>query len=136
MDHLRVQVEEDARLGPLWIVADGTGADAVLRLLEDSSEVDGAILLAPCDEYFAGERHGRPYHWGWIRRKHSGLESRRTELIQYYREGGDGRVDEEESKVVAKYMTESRVFPHHSESWSDRLEFPEIWNDLRRWTSA
>eukprot|EP00466_Bigelowiella_natans_P016691 jgi/Bigna1/89114/estExt_fgenesh1_pg.C_440021 len=44
-----------------------SGAEAVLRFIEDH-RVAGVILVAtPGDEYYAGERHGRLYRWESIR---------------------------------------------------------------------
>lgn len=49
------------------LVGQGSGADACLRFLE-ANRVDGAVvlLLPTSDEYYAGERHGRAYHWSLI----------------------------------------------------------------------
>lgn len=51
----------------------GTGADAALRFLE-GNRIDGGVLLVhpSGDEYFAGERHGRAYHWHDIRQNVAG----------------------------------------------------------------
>jgi len=43
------------------LIGHGSGADAVLRYLEEHS-VDGAVIICASDEYHAGERHGREYH--------------------------------------------------------------------------
>lgn len=49
------------------LLGHGSGADVVLRFLEGTS-ADGVVLVLPSgDEYFAGERHGRRYHWERIR---------------------------------------------------------------------
>lgn len=50
------------------LLGHGSGADVVLRYLEGDS-AEGALLVLPSgDEYFAGERHGRRYHWEGIKR--------------------------------------------------------------------
>lgn len=52
------------------VLGHGSGADACLRLLEDE-RIDGdggfVCVLPTSDEYYAGERHGRAYHWDSIR---------------------------------------------------------------------
>lgn len=49
------------------LLGHGSGADVVLRFLEERTS-DGVVLVLPSgDEYFAGERHGRKYHWELIR---------------------------------------------------------------------
>ena len=49
------------------LIAQGSGADACLRFLESNSIPGAVILILPTsDEYYAGERHGRPYHWSLI----------------------------------------------------------------------
>ena len=61
---IRAAVEKE----PVTLVAHGTGADACLRYLENHEVHGGVVILCPTsDEYFAGERHGRPYHWQLIR---------------------------------------------------------------------
>lgn len=65
LDGLRTAVGDGMNV---TLVAHGSGADACMRLLENHCIQKGVVLIMPSgDEYFAGERHGRPYHWAAIR---------------------------------------------------------------------
>lgn len=50
------------------LLGHGSGADVVLRYLEEGRAQGVVLVLPSSDEYFAGERHGRRYHWEAIRR--------------------------------------------------------------------
>lgn len=67
---------------PVSLLAHGTGADACLRFLEDNTVDGGVVLVAPTgDEYFAGERHGRAYHWQLIRDNARGRIALATSIL-------------------------------------------------------
>lgn len=78
------------------MIGHGTGADALLRCLERSTAW-GAILITPCDEYHAGERHGRPYHWTDIRQNCS-------HFLEHLYSTDDGFVSASESAFVARNL--------------------------------
>jgi len=78
------------------VIGHGTGADAVLRMLENT-EAFGAVLVAPCDEYHAGERHGRPYHWSDIRRNC-------LHFVKHIHSDNDPFVTEDESRFVGRQL--------------------------------
>lgn len=66
-------IREAAPDSDVALIGLGTGADATLRFLERHSINHGVLLVHPSgDEYFAGERHGRAYHWHNIRRNVAG----------------------------------------------------------------
>lgn len=62
---LRDAIAKDSNIS---LLGHGSGADACLRLLEEEYIGGGfACFLPTSDEYYAGERHGRAYHWESIR---------------------------------------------------------------------
>ncbi|KAJ8907894.1 hypothetical protein NDN08_007997 [Rhodosorus marinus] len=77
-------------------IGHGSGADALLRFLENYPAY-GSILVAPCDEYHAGERHGRPHHWVDIRRNC-------LHFIEHIYSIDDGFVTKSESRFVASQL--------------------------------
>mmetsp|Transcript_1311 Transcript_1311/g.3603 ORF Transcript_1311/g.3603 Transcript_1311/m.3603 type:complete len:263 (-) Transcript_1311:125-913(-) len=68
LDYIRraANCEDLGSSAKVVLIGHGSGADAVLRFLEDDVHVSFAILISPTDEYYAGERHGRAYHWNAI----------------------------------------------------------------------
>lgn len=66
-------IREAASSSDVALIGLGTGADATLRFLEGHGVDHGVLLVHPSgDEYFAGERHGRAYHWYNIRQNVAG----------------------------------------------------------------
>lgn len=59
------------------VIAHGTSAEALLRLLESDHPVPSCVLIDASDIYTAGERHGRRFHFAAIRNNcpHIGLVS-------------------------------------------------------------
>ncbi|GAB5358564.1 hypothetical protein AAMO2058_000469000 [Amorphochlora amoebiformis] len=50
------------------LVGHGSGAEAALRFVEDHPVLGLCLVATPGDEYYAGERHGRLYRWGSVKR--------------------------------------------------------------------
>eukprot|EP00467_Chlorarachnion_reptans_P009896 CAMPEP_0114514886 /NCGR_PEP_ID=MMETSP0109-20121206/16409_1 /TAXON_ID=29199 /ORGANISM="Chlorarachnion reptans, Strain CCCM449" /LENGTH=235 /DNA_ID=CAMNT_0001694989 /DNA_START=151 /DNA_END=858 /DNA_ORIENTATION=+ len=99
------------------LVGHGSGAEAVLRFLEDH-KVLGAILVAtPGDEYYAGERHGRLYRWESIK-SNSGF------IVQFHSEN-DPMGKLEEAKNVAE-NSGSELFLLRDRGSFLQAQFPEL----------
>uniref|UniRef100_A0A7S2ZPF9 Uncharacterized protein n=1 Tax=Rhodosorus marinus TaxID=101924 RepID=A0A7S2ZPF9_9RHOD len=98
-------------------IGHGSGADALLRFLENYPAY-GSILIAPGDEYHAGERHGRPHHWVDIRRNC-------LHFIEHIYSIDDGFVTEGESRFVASQLKAKALELRGRGRLSDS-QFPEV----------
>jgi len=113
-----------------YLVGHGTGADAVLRLMETEAAefVSGVILLGPCDEYFAGERHGRRFHWTQILRNAQGR------LAHMYT-SNDSRVSLEEAGEIARFVGDSTMCSTDLGRFRNITQFPQVRDKLVEWIS-